>query len=155
MKNTRGTSLMEVAVATIILTAITAMALPQYARAKERVRMSEYVHVLKTLHSALKAYQYEHGDSPPGGGGEFDALGVEMTMDPSKYSYIHLDTEGTNQGTGCTGGSMFYYEVRIQSEPAGYSLAINKDGKIACVSCGPRLEMCRQLGFQNGGWAEG
>ena len=84
-----GFTLVEVLIVLLIIGTLTALAVPQYQRIMERIRIREAVRALHTIGKGIEMYHLTNGSVPGGYSGDLSMLDVEVK--PSaywEYSYI-------------------------------------------------------------------
>ncbi len=64
LKNKKGFTMLELAITTLIIGIITAIALPNYVKAVERAKINTRIPMLRSLQNAIVAYYTEHEDYP-------------------------------------------------------------------------------------------
>ena len=99
MKNSKGFTLMEIIVTTVILVGIAGLAMPSYFNSVEQSRTNEALTVLNVIHMGEKIYRLNNATYWDGGANAtMAAINTNLNVDISPVYYTDVDFSAVGAG---------------------------------------------------------
>jgi general secretion pathway protein G len=98
MRDNRGFTMVELIVVMAILGVLASLALPAFAKIKDKAREVRVMEEIRGLEKGVGAYSIDHGGALPDDGNLFTDLAMPVLLDPWGNAYVYHKITGASDG---------------------------------------------------------